>query len=61
MITPAKNVVFDTSANEKHHADKFWSLALGLWAAREQGPKPASSTAKREVIHARKPKSSWQN
>lgn len=30
LITPAKNVVFDTERNEKHHADKFWALALGL-------------------------------
>lgn len=27
-ITPSKNVVFDTEKNEKHHADKFWALAL---------------------------------
>ena len=33
MVTAAKNVVFDTAANEKHHADKFWSLALAVWAA----------------------------
>jgi phage FluMu gp28-like protein len=33
MITGAKNLVFDTSANEKHHADKFWALALALSAA----------------------------
>lgn len=33
IITAAKNVVFDTAANEKHHADKFWSLALAVWAA----------------------------
>ncbi len=33
MVTAAKNVVFDTTANEKHHADKFWMLALAIWAA----------------------------
>jgi phage FluMu gp28-like protein len=33
MVTAAKNVVFDTAANEKHHADKFWALALAVWAA----------------------------
>lgn len=33
-ITAAKNNVFDTERNAKHHADKFWSLALALWAAR---------------------------
>jgi phage FluMu gp28-like protein len=34
MITAAKNSVFDTERNEKHHADKFWALALAIWAAR---------------------------
>lgn len=28
-VTPSKNNVFDVDRNEKHHADKFWSLALG--------------------------------
>ena len=32
-VTPAKNVVYDTDANEKHHADKFWSLMLALAVA----------------------------
>lgn len=27
-VTAAKNLVFDTERNEKHHADKFWALAL---------------------------------
>ena len=36
-ITGAKNVVFDTAANEKHHADKFWSLALAVTAANRSG------------------------
>lgn len=27
-ITAAKNVVFDTEGNQKHHADKYWALAL---------------------------------
>lgn len=31
-VTSAKNVVFDTAANEKHHADKYWMLALAVWA-----------------------------
>jgi phage FluMu gp28-like protein len=31
-ITASKNVVFDTVANEKHHADKYWMLALAVWA-----------------------------
>lgn len=33
-ITAAKNNVFDTERNAKHHADKFWALALALWSAR---------------------------
>lgn len=31
--TSAKNAVFDTEGNERHHADKFWALALAVWAA----------------------------
>ena len=36
-VTAAKNNVFDTEANEKHHADRFWSLALAIWAAKGSG------------------------
>ena len=32
--TAAKNNVFDTERNEKHHADKFWAWALAIWAGR---------------------------
>jgi phage FluMu gp28-like protein len=32
QVTQAKNIVFDTERNEKHHADKFWGLALALYA-----------------------------
>lgn len=32
-VTPSNNLVFDTDKNEKHHADKFWALALALSAA----------------------------
>jgi phage FluMu gp28-like protein len=35
LITASKNVVFDTDRNEKHHADKFWALALAHSAALE--------------------------
>jgi phage FluMu gp28-like protein len=31
-FTSAKNSVFDTEGNEKHHADKFWAWALAIWA-----------------------------
>jgi phage FluMu gp28-like protein len=34
-VTAAKNNVFDTARNEKHHADKFWAWVLALWAAKE--------------------------
>ena len=33
IVTGSKNLVFDTDANEKHHADRFWAWALGLSAA----------------------------
>lgn len=33
-MTEAKNAVFDVDANAKHHADKFWSLALACWAGK---------------------------
>lgn len=33
-VTASKNVTFDTEANEKHHADKYWALALAAWAGK---------------------------
>ena len=33
IISPSKNLIFDTVRNEKHHADKFWSLALAIAGA----------------------------
>lgn len=36
-FTASKNAIFDCEANEKHHADKFWSLALAIWAAHTSG------------------------
>ena len=42
-VTAAKNNVFDTERNEKHHADKFWGWALALWAA--VGGRPRVLTA----------------
>ena len=44
LVTASKNLVFDTDANEKHHADKFWAWALALGAARRG---PASITIER--------------
>ena len=36
-VTAAKNNVFDTDRNEKHHADKFWAWSLAVWAANNPG------------------------
>lgn len=44
-VTAAKNVVYDTEANEKHHADKMWALALSVWAAREHADVPEWGSA----------------
>jgi phage FluMu gp28-like protein len=33
VITPSRNMVFDTERNQKHHADKFWALMLSLAVA----------------------------
>lgn len=33
-VSAAKNLIFDTEANETHHADMFWATALALWASR---------------------------
>lgn len=34
IVTQAMNVVFDADRSEKHHADKFWGLALALAAVK---------------------------
>jgi len=36
IISGSKNLIFDTDRNEKHHADKFWALALAVAAARRE-------------------------
>ncbi len=33
--TSANNSIFDTSQNEKHHADMFWAHALAVWAGKD--------------------------
>lgn len=40
-VTSSKNLVFDTTQNEKHHADKFWAWTLGLSVARALVGQPA--------------------
>lgn len=35
IVSPSKNLIFDTDRNEKHHADRFWAWALALAATRE--------------------------
>ena len=34
LVTSNKTAVFDTARSEKHHADKFWALALAVWAGK---------------------------
>lgn len=34
-VTASRNLVFDTDSSEKHHADKFWALALAVSATPE--------------------------
>ncbi|MDD2920995.1 MAG: terminase family protein [Anaerolineales bacterium] len=36
-VTAAKNSVYDTTENEKHHADMFWAWALTIWAGKSDG------------------------
>jgi phage FluMu gp28-like protein len=36
-VTAAKNSVYDTTENEKHHADMFWAWALAVWAGKSDG------------------------
>lgn len=36
-VTAAKNNVFDTERNEKHHADKFWAWALAIYTGANPG------------------------
>lgn len=43
LVTPSKNVSFDTDSNEKHHADKFWALALALSVASKRPLKEVKS------------------
>jgi phage FluMu gp28-like protein len=47
--TAAKNNVFDTERNEKHHADKFWAWALAIWAAKTELVGRAASAPGRVV------------
>jgi phage FluMu gp28-like protein len=59
--TAAKNAVFDTQANEKHHADKFWMLALAVWASSQtSGAAAATADPEESEERARRRKSSWR-
>jgi phage FluMu gp28-like protein len=51
-VTAAKNNVFDTEKNEKHHADKFWAWALSVWAA--NGPRNSGGTMRQARVKGRK-------
>lgn len=44
LITAAKNAVYDTERNEKHHADKMWALALAVWAGKQYQDRPQWGT-----------------
>lgn len=46
LVTPSRNLVFDTERNEKHHADKFWAWALALSAAQGAGRYAPPGTVK---------------
>lgn len=37
IVSPAKNLIFDTESNEKHHADQFWAWALALSSTQAEG------------------------
>jgi phage FluMu gp28-like protein len=41
-VTAAKNNVYDTERNEKHHADKYWAWALAQYAAHTEITWPES-------------------
>jgi phage FluMu gp28-like protein len=51
-VTAAKNNVYDTEGNEKHHADMFWAWALAIWAGKSDG-----ST---EVVYGESPLQGWR-
>jgi len=59
-ITASKNAQFDTQANEKHHADKYWMLALAVWAAGQMSGSEAVVEEPEESEWDRRRKSSWQ-
>jgi phage FluMu gp28-like protein len=40
-MSAAKNAVFDAERSEHGHADKFWALALAVWAAKSNEQAPA--------------------
>lgn len=42
-VTAAKNVQFDTEGSSRHHADKFWALALAVWASGGKSRKVAGA------------------
>jgi phage FluMu gp28-like protein len=50
-VTAAKNNVFDTEKNEKHHADKFWAWALAVWAG--NAPRNTGGTMRQARVKGR--------
>jgi phage FluMu gp28-like protein len=60
-FTAAKNAVFDTESNEKHHADEYWALALAVFASGQTSGAAAEVVeAEEEQYHAERPRSAWQ-
>jgi phage FluMu gp28-like protein len=60
-FTTSKNAVFDTEGNEKHHADKYWALALAVTASGQtSGAAAETADPEDEQYHADRPKSAWQ-
>lgn len=53
LITPSKNLIFDTDRNEKHHADKFWAWVLALYAALP-GRAQVSTLAAAQLLQCRR-------
>lgn len=45
MVTVAGNIRIDSDRDEKHHADKFWALALAVHAGSQPQPRPFAAAA----------------
>lgn len=57
-VTAAKNVVYDAERSEHGHADRFWALALAIWAARGVAAEVAGVLIRDVDYHAQR-RRSW--